>query len=98
MIRKTLRLLVIIAVVGAVGLLGLGSVCAQQPADVSRELPTGAVAPGDEFVVTINNVGLADGFGEVKETLPQGFSYVPNSAASSTPNAAVDDGDRRPPV
>ena len=91
MIRKTLRLWVIVAVVGAVGLLGLGYVVAQT--GVSRELPTAPVAAGDEFVVTINNVGLADGIGEVKETLPQGFSYVPDSAASSTPNAAIDDGD-----
>ena len=91
MIRKTLRLWVIVAVVGAVGLLGLGYVVAQT--GVSRELPTAPVAAGDEFVVTINDVGLADGFGEVKETLPQGFSYVPNSAASSTPKAAISDGD-----
>ena len=62
------------------------------PGDASRVLPTDAVAPDEEFVVTINNVGLADGFGEVKETLPQGFSYVSDSAASSTPNAAIDDG------
>ena len=66
MIRKTLRLLVIVAVVGAVGLLGLGYVVAQQA--VSRELPTTPVAAGDEFVVTINNVGLADGFGKIEET------------------------------
>ena len=72
--------------------MGLGYVVAQQ-GDVSRELPTDPVAPGDEFVVTINNVGLADGFGEVKETLPQGFTYVSNSAASSTFKAAIDDGD-----
>ena len=31
------------------------------------------MARGDEFSVTINNVGLADAFGEVMETLPAGF-------------------------
>ena len=71
--------------------MGLGSVVAQ--ADVSRELPTGAVAPGDEFVVTINSVGLANGIGEIRETLASGLTYVDGSAASTTPNAAIDDGD-----
>jgi hypothetical protein len=49
------------------------------------------VARDGEFPVTINNVGLADGFGSVVETLPDGFSYVDNSAASTTPNAVIDD-------
>ena len=59
------------------------------PGGISRSLPGSAVAPGDEFSVTINNVGLADGFGEVMETLPEGFSYVEDSASSDTPNAAI---------
>ena len=74
-------------VVAVVGLLGLIPVAAQ--AGISRSLPTGPVAPGDVVVVTINNVGLADGFGDVVETLPAGFSYVDGSAASDTPNAAI---------
>jgi hypothetical protein len=57
---------------------------------LSRSLPAGPVAPDDEFTVTINNVGLADGFGSMVETLPAGFSYVADSAASPTPNAAID--------
>ena len=59
------------------------------PGDISRSLPGSSVAPGDDFSVTINNVGLADGFGEVVETLPAGFSYVVDSASSDGPNAAI---------
>ena len=58
--------------------------------DVSRLSPAAPVAPNDEFTVTINNVGLADGFGSVVEMLPAGFSYVDSSAASTTPNAVID--------
>ena len=87
MIKRVVPHLVFVAV--AVGLLGLITVAAQT-GSVSRSLPAGAVAPGDEFEVTINNVGLADGFGTVVETLPAGFSYVAGSAASTTANATVD--------
>ena len=62
-----------------------------EPGGLSRSLPAGPVAPDDKFTVTINNVGLADGFGSVEETLPAGFNYVDNSAASTTPNAVIDD-------
>ena len=89
MTRKALPLVVIVAVAGMIGLVGMGLVAAQQ-ADLSRSLPAGPVAPDDEFTVTINNVGLADGFGEVVETLPGGFSYVDNSAASTDANAVID--------
>ena len=61
-----------------------------QEAGLSRSLPADPVAPDGEFAVTINNVGLADGFGSVVETLPHGFSYVADSAASSTANAVID--------
>ena len=86
MIKRVVPQLVFVAV--AVGLLGLITVAAQM-GGVSRSLPAGAVAPGDEFEVTINDVGLADGFGTVVETLPAGFSYVTGSAASTTANAQV---------
>ena len=76
MIKKVLWQLV---VVGAVGLLSLSFVAAQE-AGVSRSLPAGPVAPGDELEVTISNVGLADGAGVAVETLPAGFSYVDDSA------------------
>ena len=76
MIKKVLWQVV---VVGAIGLLILSSVAAQE-AGVSRSLPAGPVAPGDELEVTISNVGLADGAGVAVETLPAGFSYVDDSA------------------
>ena len=89
MTRKALPLVVIVAVAGMIGLVGMGLVAAQQ-ADLSRSLPVAPVAPDDEFTVTINNVGLADGFGSVEETLPAGFSYVGDSAGSSDANAVID--------
>ena len=48
------------------------------------------MAPDDEFTVTTNNVGLADGFGQVVQTLPAGSNYVEDSATSTTANAAID--------
>ena len=75
----------IVAVAGMMGLLALGLVTAQE-AGVSRSLPADPVAPDGEFAVTINNVGLADGFGSLVETLPAGFSYVEDSAASTGAN------------
>ena len=80
----------IVAVSGMIGLLGPGLVAASRAILASRSLPAGPVAPDDAFAVTINNVGLADGFGSVVETLPAGFSYVDNSAASTDANAVID--------
>ena len=57
---------------------------------LSRSLPASPVARGGRFAVTINNVGLADGFGSVEEILPVGFGYVTGSAASPTPSAVID--------
>ena len=89
MFRKAMSLLVIVAVAGMMGLSALSLVTAQE-AGLSRSLPAGPVAPDDEFTVTINNVDLADGFGSVVETLPAGFSYVEDSAASTDANAVID--------
>ena len=52
------------------------------PGGVSRELPTGPVAQGEKFTVTITDTGYgADrAIGQVVETLPAGFSYVDGSA------------------
>ena len=53
------------------------------PGGVSRELPTGTVARGEKFTVTITDTGYgADrAIGQVVETLPAGgFSYVDGSA------------------
>ena len=67
------------------------TVDATTPGGVSRSLPTGSLTRGGEFSVRISNVGLADGFGEVSETLPAGFSYVEDSASSDTASAAISD-------
>ena len=81
MIRKAFPLLLVVA--GVIGLLGLSlsSVFAQQ-AGPSRELPTGPVAQGEKFTVTITDTGNgADrAIGQVVETLPAGFRYVDGSA------------------
>ena len=81
MIRKAFPLLLVVA--GVIGVLGLSlsSVFAQQ-AGPSRELPTGPVAQGEKFTVTITDTGYgADrAIGQVVETLPAGFSYVDGSA------------------
>ena len=81
MIRKAFPLLLVVA--GVIGLLGLSlsSVFAQQ-AGPSRDLPTGPVAQGEKFTVTITDTGYgADrAIGQVVETLPAGFSYVDGSA------------------
>ena len=55
---------------------------ATTPGGVSRELPTGPVAQGEKFTVTITDTGYgADrAIGQVVETLPAGFSYVDGSA------------------
>ena len=88
MIRKALPVLMVVAVAVLVGLLGL-SVAAAQQAGISRSLPAAPVSPDSEFTVTINDVGLAEGFGEVVETLPTGFTYAPDSATSTTANTVA---------
>ena len=103
MIRKAFPLLLVVA--GVIGLLGLSlsSVFAQQ-AGPSRELPTGPVAQGEKFTVTITDTGYgADrAIGQVVETLPAGFSYVDGSATKVVGHATkgvvrgtVDDTDSR---
>ena len=62
--------------------LSIALVAAQSTQQTSRSLPEDSLMQGDEFSVTIDNVGLADGFGEVVETLPKGFSYVEGSVSS----------------
>ena len=87
MIRKAWPVVVVVAVAGMAMLLSIALVAAQ---DIGRSLPEGPFEQGDELIVTMNGVGLADGFGTVVETLPAGFSYVADSANSTTPNAAID--------
>ena len=52
------------------------------PVGVSRELPTGPVAQGEKFTVTITGTGFGADFeiGQVEEILPAEFSYVDGSA------------------
>ena len=98
MIRKELRLLVVVAVVGVIGLLSSSPMAAQQ-AGPMRELPTDPVA--EKFTVTITNTGKgAEGdIGRVVERLPAGFSYVDGSAtkvdghAKGVVRGTVDDAD-----
>ena len=45
----------------------------------TRSLAPSAVAPGEEITVTIRASNYGD-FGQVVETLPEGFSYVPMSS------------------
>ena len=45
------------------------------PVGVSRELPTGPVAQGEKFTVTITGTGFGTSIGQVEEILPAEFSY-----------------------
>ena len=49
----------------------------------TRSFAPSSVAPGGEITVTINAANL-DSFGQVVETLPDGFSYVANSTSPSS--------------
>ena len=71
-----------VAVVAALGLLGLGAVPAQQGASGTRTFDMPTVAPGGTLVVTIaaTGYGIAGG---VTETLPAGFTYVSSSLDDS---------------
>ena len=66
-----------------------GSLARTYPGDLNMSLPAGPVSPDDELTVTISNVGVAEGFGQVVETLPAGFMYVEDSAASIDANAVI---------
>ena len=63
----------------------------QEPtAGATRSLSASSVAPGVEITVRINATNLADGFGQVVETLPAGFSYVPDSTNPSSIRTTVE--------
>ena len=66
---------------GMVGLLSPGPVDADGHS-AARSFSPATVDAGGEVVVTIEVAGLG-GFGEVEETLPDGFSYVNGSASPS---------------
>ena len=50
----------------------------------TRTLPDDPVDAGSEFEVTIEPADFADGFGQVVETLPAGFSYVSSSLSDAS--------------
>ena len=54
--------------------------------DAVRSFSTASVDRGRSAGVTISGLGLANGFGEVAETLPEGFSYKEDSAVVADAN------------
>ena len=77
MIIKSLPLLVVAAVVGLVGLFALNSPVTAQQA-IERSFSSSQVSPGGQLTVTVNNLGLGTGSpGSLKETIPDGFTYLP---------------------
>ena len=101
MVRKALALLVGVAVLsvalGIFGLLRPGLVDAQTP-NASRTIMPATVAPGGEVVVTIALSG--SGFSDrlVKEILPEGFRYKPNSVMPSGIRATPEFQENNPDV
>ena len=89
MVTRVLALLVIAAVAGAAGLLVVSTVLATQHPE--RSFSPASVSPGTdrEVMVTITRVGAADGFAQVIETLPAGFTFKSESAevADASPHA-----------
>ena len=93
MVRKVLALLVVVAVVGvtlgSVGLLWPTSAGAQATASASRSFSVSSVVPGGELTVTVTASDYGDG-GRVEETLPEGFSYVEDTATPSDIRVTLD--------
>ena len=81
MTRALLAAIPALAIVVAVGIAVLlpqpGGVDAQSHS-ATRSFPAGWAAPGSEVQVTIATSNLG-GFGQVEETLPEGFTYVRSS-------------------
>ena len=72
-----------------VALMG-GTVAAQQSgASASRSFDNATVGPGEEVEVTIQASGYGFG-GQVVETLPDGFTYVEDSASPSSLRVDMD--------
>ena len=57
-------------------------------AEATRALSDTSVGPGDEITVTITPTSYGS-FGQVVETLPAGFAYVPGSVTPSSVRATV---------
>ena len=65
---------------------------APPPSPIARTFSADGVDAGVEVTVTISNIGLGatNGFGQVVETLPAGFSYVAGSATAVSGGAGSD--------
>ena len=70
--------LAIAAMVGGTSLLAQPSAVEAQSHSATRSFPANWAAPGGEVEVTITASNLG-GFGQVEETLPEGFTYVRSS-------------------
>ena len=94
MLGKVLGFLIGVAVLsvalGMVGLLRTDVVDAQTPI-ASRSISPTMVSPGGRLVVTITTSGFNAGL--IRETLPQGFSYVDDSVTPNDVRAGTDSGD-----
>ena len=76
--RKTFTTILIAMAAGVIALVGVGLASAQQGPSATRSFSPSPVAPGGTLTVTITASGYGL-LGTVKETLPEGFTYVPNS-------------------
>ena len=89
LVKKTLTLATMLAMAVMVALMG-GTVAAQQSgASASRSFDNATVGPGEEVEVTIQASGYGFG-GQVVETLPDGFTYVEDSASPSSLRVDMD--------
>ena len=76
MVKKALMMLGVLAIVGVAGLsLLLPDAVNASGHSATRTFVTGSVAAGSELEVTLEVTGLG-GFGQVRETLPDGFAFV----------------------
>ena len=76
MVKKALMMLGVLAIVGVAGLsLLLPDAVNASGHSAARSFVTDSVAAGSEFEVTLQVTGLG-GFGQVRETLPDGFVFV----------------------
>ena len=76
MVKKALIMLGVLAIVGVAGLsLLLPDAVNASGHSAARSFVTDSVAAGSELEVTLQVAGLG-GFGQVRETLPDGFTFV----------------------
>ena len=91
--KRVIKVVLVAGIVATLGLMGLMPAAAQQPdITVTRGInPDSVPADGDEVTVTITITGTGyTGIGSVEETLPDGFSYVPESVVPSDLTSEAD--------